>query len=105
MPIPGSELADETIFSTLNGCILGWALLAFAPHWKYTQGIVLSIIAIYCALYVATLLGENYQKMEPTCFVAIKGFLDTDRLVRMVCPQAQSAQVCQQAVASRLLQK
>lgn len=57
MPILGAGLPDEAIFSGLNGCVAGWALLALAPRWQHTQGLVLVIVAVYCALYVATLAG------------------------------------------------
>ena len=58
MPIPGApELADETVFGALNGCVIGWGLLVLAPRWQHTQSIVLGIVAFYCAVYCFTLAG------------------------------------------------
>jgi len=109
MPIPFAGLQDETIFSGLNGCVAGWALLVLAPRWQHTQGLVLAIVAVYCALYVATLAG--HPRMRSATRLA-RGPPSVRRVVRECRrrvfasgPQARSPKGSPLAAASRLSQR
>lgn len=68
-------------------CLLGWVLLIVLPNWQHTDLVVLSIVALLCAIYAYTLfvqkniVGERYPKGS---FWTLKGVVNLFKNPRAV---------------------
>lgn len=82
MPIPGLEdVSDDRLFQSLNLCLVGWALLACPPAWrpKRYEGVILTLCALFAALYLATLVNAVTTGAVPDG----AGFDTLDGVVRL----------------------
>jgi hypothetical protein len=69
MPLPGLPYSDEQLFQSLNGCLLGWALLVLFPRWRLTVPIVTLMCCVYSALYVGCVA---YIMLQGATFCLLK---------------------------------
>ena len=70
-------MKPETLFNIVNMTApLGWLLLIFAPRWRWTQRIVLSlgIILILSVIYV-TMFFMNIAAFKPDSFNSLAGVM------------------------------
>ena len=68
--------SDDDIFSVLNGVMVGWGLLFFAPRWKYTPTAVLSLCIFYSFLYMTLAMNSlllSDTKIENVDFSSLDG--------------------------------
>lgn len=70
-------MSPDLLFQYANTLVLpAWALLVFAPNWKWTSRIVVSgITLILAAVYVLNILPE-LGKMELESFQTLAGVLE-----------------------------
>ncbi len=77
----------ETIFNFANAFVLiGWILLFAAPHWKYTQTIVLKgVILIFSILYSITLIKGlgNFDMNSFSTLAGVKVLFQSDEALAM----------------------
>ena len=57
---PWLPLSDDQLFPVLNIVMIGWALLALLPRWKYTPALSLAVVCAYSIMYFV-LLAERLR--------------------------------------------
>jgi hypothetical protein len=57
MPLPLLPgVTDDDLFPLLNGCAVGYALLALAPRWRHTPRLTLGLAVLYAVAYLLLLV-------------------------------------------------
>ena len=65
MPLPYLPHSDDDLFPLLNGCALGYGLLAFAPHWRHTASLTLGMSVMYAVAYALLLVHRLTMSPDP----------------------------------------
>lgn len=57
-PSVADMLPATDIFKSLNGVMIGYALLVFAPRWQYTRTVVRTLVFLYSVLYAVLVVSR-----------------------------------------------